>query len=110
MNLTYLVAERRGTYSDHGEEDGGGATNSLGWCDARELLCEIQTIDGHVQRGNDTVSLPQLFGIVVHGQNTRWFGGCRLCGSVQTLIGMSVHCLVQTDPFGEENCIRDRSS
>ena len=68
MNLVYFVAEKV-THPDHGEKDGGGTTNSLGWCDARELLGEIKAIDGHVQRGDDTVSPLRLLGFALHVQD-----------------------------------------
>ena len=37
------------TYPDHGEKDDDGAKYSLCWCDAGDLLHEIEAIDGHVQ-------------------------------------------------------------
>ena len=40
----------------HGKKDGDEAKNGLGWCDARELLGKIQTIDNHIHRGENTIS------------------------------------------------------
>ena len=41
--------EQEETYPDHYEEDTSGTENSLGWRDTRELLREIQALDGHIQ-------------------------------------------------------------
>jgi len=49
MSLDRLIAEEE-TYPDHCEEDAGGTKNSLGWRDTRDLLREIQAIDGDIQR------------------------------------------------------------
>ena len=49
MNTEHPVAEEKETYSNHGEKDADGAKNGGSWCDARELLCEIQAINGHIQ-------------------------------------------------------------
>ena len=43
------LSSRGETYPDHCEEDTDGAKNGLGWCDARGLLCEIQSLDGYIQ-------------------------------------------------------------
>ena len=111
VNPAHFVAEEKETYPDRDEKNLDRIENSLDWCDTRDLLGEIQAIDGHVQRGDDTVSPFRLFGIVFHGQDARWFGGCRLCGSVRTLIGMSVHRLVQPTHLVKSTAsIRDRSS
>jgi len=48
VNLERLIAEEK-MYLDHGEKDADGAKSGLGWCDARDLLREIQDVDGHVQ-------------------------------------------------------------
>jgi len=49
MSLDCLIAEEE-AYLDHCEEDTSGTKNSLGWCDTRDLLREIQAVDGHIQR------------------------------------------------------------
>ena len=71
VNLAHFVAKEEGTYPDHGENDGDGAKNSLGGWDTRDLLGEIQAIDGHVQRGEDTIPPLRLLGFVCHGRNAR---------------------------------------
>jgi hypothetical protein len=35
----------------------GGAKDSLGWCDAREIFHEIQALDDSIQRGKDIVTI-----------------------------------------------------
>ena len=71
MKLAHFVAEQEGTYPDHGENDGDGAKNGLGGCDTRDLLGEIQAIDGHVQRRENTILPLRLLGFVCHGRNAR---------------------------------------
>ena len=39
---------REKTYLDHGEQDGDGAENGLGWGDARDLLRKIHGIYGYI--------------------------------------------------------------
>ena len=42
-------AIREETYPGHCEENTDGAKNGFGWCDARDLLCEIHGLDGNIQ-------------------------------------------------------------
>ena len=75
MNLECLIAEvEKETHLDHREKDADGAKNGLGWCDTRDLLREIQGIDGHVQCGEDTVLRLWSLGSGFHVVETR--GGC----------------------------------
>ena len=48
--MGHLIAEEGETHLDHREEDTCGTKNRPGWCDVRELLREIQTLDGDIQR------------------------------------------------------------
>ena len=71
VNPGYLIAAEEETYPDRGEKDADGAKNACGWYDGRELLREIQPIDGHIQRGENTALSRWSFGFVCHGRNTR---------------------------------------
>ena len=48
--MEQIVAEEGRTYSDHGKDNTDRAKNSLGRCDARDLLREIHGLDGRIQR------------------------------------------------------------
>jgi len=49
MNLGHLIAEEE-THLDQREEGAGGTKNGLCWGDVRDLLREIQSFDGDIQR------------------------------------------------------------
>ena len=49
MSLGHLVVEEEETHLDHCEEDTGGTKNGLGWRYIRELLREIQSLDGDIE-------------------------------------------------------------
>ena len=66
MNLESLIAERNETHPDHGEKDGDGAKGGLRWCDARNLLREIEAIDCHVQCEENPVLVLRLLEFVGH--------------------------------------------
>ena len=58
------------THLDHDEKDADRTKNSLGWCDARYLLRDVQDIDSHIQRGDDLIPAFRWFGFgtnCVHG-------------------------------------------
>ena len=54
VNFGYLIAEEKETYPGRGEKDGDGAKTDL-CCVVRGLLRDIEAIDGHIQRGENTV-------------------------------------------------------
>jgi len=66
VNPENLIAGEGETYPDHCEKSANGAKSSFGWCDARDLLREIQDLDGHIQRGEDVVLTFLLLRIVIH--------------------------------------------
>jgi len=49
MSLDHLIAEEE-AYLDHCEEDTGGTKDCLCRRDTRDLLREIQALDGDIQR------------------------------------------------------------
>ena len=72
MSLKNLVTEGEKTHLDHREKDADGTENSFGWGGTRDFLCEIQPVDGHIQRGEDAILPLGLLGFVRHGRNARW--------------------------------------
>ena len=48
--MEQIAAEEEERYPDHCKDSTDGAKNSLGGCDTRDLLGEIQSLDGRVQR------------------------------------------------------------
>jgi len=74
MNLEYLIAEED-TYPDHGEKSTNGAKRSPGRRDVRDLLREIQGLDGHIQRGDDTVLTSPSSRVVSHGSKSTKYEG-----------------------------------
>ena len=71
MNLGRLITEEESAYLDHREKDADGSKSGLGWCDARDLLREIQGVDGHVEQGESTVPPLRSLGFDCHGRNVR---------------------------------------
>ena len=72
VSLQYLIAGEKETHPDHGKENGDGAKGGLCWGDARDLLREIETVDGDVQCGENPVpGALRWLGFVGHGQNAR---------------------------------------
>ena len=68
---SYLAAEEKETYSDHGEKDGNRIKSGFSRCDARELLDEIQAIDGNIQQGENTIPPLRSLGFVCHDRGVR---------------------------------------
>lgn len=56
-----------GAHSDHCEDDADDAKDGLGWCNVREISRDIQTLDDHIQRGEDVFSMFRVFGFGFHG-------------------------------------------
>jgi len=48
MNSKHIIVTEEEAYLDHGEKDADGGKNGFGWCDARDLLGEIQDFDSRV--------------------------------------------------------------
>jgi len=90
--------EEKETYPDCGEKDADGAKNGGGWCDARELLCEIEAVDGHIQRGENTVPPFWSLGIVCHSRNARQLqesgAAWRLRERIRALAEVSGHFVI----------------
>ena len=63
----WILANWKKIYSYHCEDCADGAEDSLGWCDAREVFREIQTLDEHVQRGENIFSTFRLLRLCIHG-------------------------------------------
>jgi hypothetical protein len=42
--------DEKEAHPDHGEENAGGTEDGFGWGDTRDLLCEVQSLDEHIQR------------------------------------------------------------
>ena len=61
-----MNTDRKETHFDQSEENTRGSKRCPCWCHVRRVLCEIQGVDGRVQRGKCVV-LPMGFGR--HGQN-----------------------------------------
>ena len=68
-----LTTEEKETHPDHEEKDRDGAKDDVYKCGTGDLLREIQTLDGRVQGGKNTVSLVRLMGLglVCRGWNAR---------------------------------------
>lgn len=96
---------RKGTHSDHGEDDADGVYSGLGWRHVQCIPRGVHGIDGHIQ-GEHTVSAFRLVIAGIHGyrvgpgftnlwggakgnaavngfkrsaRNLAWMGGTRCC-------------------------------
>jgi len=70
VSLEHLITGEE-THLDHCEQDVDGAKNGLGWRDTRDLLREIDAIDGRVQQGDNVLPLLWWLGRGGHGRNSR---------------------------------------
>ena len=70
MSLEHLIVGEE-THLDHRKQDVDGAKNGRCWCDARDLLREIDGIDGRVQQGDSVLPLLWSLGRGGHGRNSR---------------------------------------
>ena len=64
--MEHLMVEEE-SYPDHCEEDTDGSENCIDGCGVRDLLREIESFDGHIQRGESTVPPLLLLGLGIHG-------------------------------------------
>ena len=71
MSSRPLITGEKRAYPNHCEENDDGAKGGLYWGDARDLLDEIEAIDGQVQCGEYPVPTLRLLQFVGHGQSTR---------------------------------------
>ena len=54
---------REETHSNRGEKNAGRGERGLGWYHARCLLREVQSTDGHVERGENTIPPLQVWSL-----------------------------------------------
>ena len=75
VNPKTIVWQRKETYLDHSQEDTNRTKSGLCWCDAANLLREIESFDGHIQRREDTVAPLRPPRVFLHGRRWRYLGG-----------------------------------
>ena len=69
VNMEYVIGGEGRTYPYHRQKNTDGTKNSLGRCYARDLLCQVHGLDGHVQCREDTIPT------FLHGRESKWLRG-----------------------------------
>ena len=80
MNPGSIIGEEERAHPDHCQKGTDGAKNGLGRCHTGGLLRKIHSIDGRIQRGEDTIWTFLSFGIRIHGFRVSYQGSVRGVG------------------------------